>query len=73
MLLQHEHAAAPLARCTWVQGAAHSDSFLCSVMPDLCRNCMPRRDKPNEYHCWGIKQPILYRVVSHGMVRQRQR
>lgn len=34
---------------------------------------MPRRDKPNEYHCWGIKQPILYRVVSHGMVRQRQR
>lgn len=29
-----------------------------------CLNCMPKPGKDDEYECWAIKKPVLYKVSS---------
>lgn len=27
-----------------------------------CLNCMPKPGKDDEYECWAIKKPVMYKV-----------
>jgi hypothetical protein len=27
-----------------------------------CRNCMPTGDGPEDFKCWAVKEPVLYKV-----------
>lgn len=33
-----------------------------------CLNCMPKPGKEDEYECWAIKKPVLYKVCVKAVV-----
>jgi hypothetical protein len=37
-----------------------------------CLNCMPKPGKEDDYECWAIKKPIMYKVCRLQFVKARQ-